>query len=130
VPTRRRSGSRLSASEHTAITMALRGPTLANCCGPPAAGTCTAATSSSGSRALRLGPVKNSATGTRREPRTEATSTWAAPASSGGCASPAGDAEPRLPPMVPRLRICGDPTVREAIASPGRTSPSCSITSV
>src|SRR6266536_1880647 len=84
VPTRRRSGSRLIASEHTAMTMALRGPTLANCCGPPATGTCTAATSSSGSRTLRLGPVKNSATGSRREPRTEATSTSASPASSGG----------------------------------------------
>src|SRR6266704_1445573 len=65
VPMRRRSGSRLIASEHTAMTMALRGPTLANCCGPPATGTCTAATSSSGSRTLRLGPVKNSATGSR-----------------------------------------------------------------
>src|SRR6266511_1534877 len=94
VPTRRRSGSRLIASEHTAMTMALRGPTLANCCGPPATGTCTAATSSSGSRTLRLGPVKNSATGSRREPRTEATSTSASPASSGGCAAPAGGAEP------------------------------------
>jgi hypothetical protein len=35
-------------------------------------------------------------------------------AASTGSASPAGDALPRLPPTVPRLRICGDPTVREA----------------
>ena len=43
--------------------------------------------------------------------------------------SPAGDDVPRLPPIVPRLRICGDPTVREASASAGSTSRSrpCSI---
>ena len=29
-----------------------------------------------------------------------------------------------MPPIVPRLRICGEPTVREAAASPGRTAPS------
>ena len=47
--------------------------------------------------------------------------------SSGGSASPAGDAVPRLPPIVPRLRICGEPTVRDAAASAGSaeaTSPS------
>ena len=31
-----------------------------------------------------------------------------------GTGSPAGDAVPRLPPTVPRLRICGDPTDRDA----------------
>ena len=51
--------------------------------------------------------------------------------SSGGSASPAGDAVPRFPPIVPRFRICGDPTVREASASAGsssrerRASPRC-----
>ena len=46
-----------------------------------------------------------------------------------GAASPAGDEVPRLPPIVPRFRICGEPTVREASASAGRTSRSspCSI---
>ena len=39
---------------------------------------------------------------------------------SGGSASPAGEAVPRLPPIVPRLRICGEPTVREASASAGQ----------
>ena len=39
--------------------------------------------------------------------------------SSGGSESPAGEAVPRLPPIVPRLRICGEPTVREAAASAG-----------
>ena len=39
------------------MTMALRVPTLQNCCGPAADGTRTAAMSSSGSRALRFTPV-------------------------------------------------------------------------
>src|SRR5262249_18371152 len=39
VPTR--PSSRQSANEQTAITIALRVPTLANCCGPPATGTRT-----------------------------------------------------------------------------------------
>ena len=43
-------------------------------------------------------------------------------------AEPAGEAEPRLPPTVPRLRIWGEPTVREAIASPGSRSASSSTT--
>ena len=42
-----------------------------------------------------------------------ASSTRASSTSSGGSASPAGEAVPRLPPIVPRLRICGEPTVRE-----------------
>jgi hypothetical protein len=54
----------------------------------------------------------------------DSTSTVAPATSSGGRASPAGEAVARLPASVPRLRICGEPTVREAIASPGRTSPS------
>ncbi len=129
VPTARRSGCRARANADTAMTMALRVPTLQNCWGPAADGTRTAAMSSSGSRALRLTPVKNSATGTRRVPRAaEATSTTAPAASSGGCASPAGDADPRLPPTVPRTRICGEPTVRAAIARPGSRSPSSPIT--
>ena len=43
-------------------------------------------------------------------------------AASGGSASPAGDAVPRLPPIVPRLRICGEPTVRDASASAGSSA--------
>jgi hypothetical protein len=99
--------------------MALRVPILANCCGPVAAGRWTAAISSPGSSALFLGPVKNSSTGMRRVPPVEATSTSAPLARSTGWQSPAGEAEPRLPPMVPRLRICGEPTVRDASAIPG-----------
>ena len=41
-----------------------------------------------------------------------------------GTASPAGDAVARLPPIVPRLRICGEPTVRDAWASAGSSSAS------
>ena len=86
-----------------------------------------AATSSSLRAALRLGPVKNSLTGTRLLPDADASSTSASDASKGGCASPAGEAEPRLPPTVPRLRICGEPTVRDAMARPGIRSPSSSM---
>jgi hypothetical protein len=60
VPTRPCSWSRTRANEQTAITMALRVPILANCCGPVAAGRWTATISSPGSRAVFLGPVKNS----------------------------------------------------------------------
>ena len=88
--------------------------------GPRAARTWNAAISSSGSSTLRFGPVMNSPTGTRRAPRAP---TPARPrrrdAYSGGSASPAGEEEPRLPPIVPRLRICGEPTVRDAMARPG-----------
>ena len=49
-------------------------------------------------------------------------STSASSTSSGGSASPAGEAVPRLPPIVPRLRICGEPTVRDASASAGSSS--------
>ena len=130
VPTRRSSGWIASANEQTAITIALRVPTLENCCGPPAGATWNAAISSSGSSTLRLGPVMNSPIGTRRVPRVLASSTSAPDAYSGGSASPAGEEEPRLPPIVPRLRICGEPTVREAAARPGSASPSSAIARV
>ena len=82
--------------------------------------------SSSGSRALRFGPTKNPSMSTTRRPRTDSTSTRARQASSGGWASPAGDAVARLPPTVPRLRIWGEPTVRAASASPGQAAASSS----
>ena len=128
VPTRRDPASRASPKDATAITIALRVPILENCWGPVAAGTSTARISSSGSSTLRFTPVKKSRTGTRREPRTDPSSTTASAASNGGWASPAGEAEPRLPATVPRLRIWGEPTVREAIARPGSTSPRSAIT--
>ncbi len=69
--------------------------------------------------------------GTRRAPRVLLSSSISAPeAYSGGSASPAGEEEPRLPPIVPRLRICGEPTVREAAARPGSRSPSSAIARV
>jgi hypothetical protein len=129
--TARSSGHRWTDSEHTAITIALRVPIFANCCGPSAGAISKATMSSSSSSALRFGPVTNSATGTRRAPRSaDATSTTASEANSGGSPSPAGDAVPRLPPTVPRLRICGEPTVRLAIARPGSCSPSSAISRV
>jgi hypothetical protein len=75
--TRRCSGQSASATEQTAITIALRVPTLANCCGPDAAATSKAAISSSRSIEVRFGPQTNSPTGTRRPPRTDASSTTA-----------------------------------------------------
>src|SRR5207247_417084 len=45
--------------------------------------------------------------------------TSASYAASTGSASPAGLAVPRFPPTVPRLRICGEPTVRDACTSAG-----------
>ena len=53
-------------------------------------------------------------------PAVPASSTRASSINSGGSESPAGEAVPRLPPSVPRLRIWGEPTVREAAASAGR----------
>ncbi len=80
--------------------------------------------SSSSASAFRFTPTRNSSSGIRRAPRTLATSTSAPSTSSGGSASPAGDAVPRFPPIVPRLRICGEPTVRDASASAGSASAS------
>src|SRR5262249_34082801 len=115
-----RSPSTVRASEQTAITIALRGPIFMKVCGAPLGRRCTATMSSSSARAFRFTPVRDSCIGTRRRPRTLATSTSAPSMSSGGKASPAGEAVPRLPPTVPRLRICGEPTVRAASASAGR----------
>ena len=95
-----------------------------NVCGCPLGSSRTASTSSSSASAFRFGPRKNSVSGSVRTPRTLPSSTSASSTSSGGCASPAGEAVPRLPPIVPRLRICGEPTVREASASAGRSSAS------
>lgn len=128
MPTRRSPGCSATANEQTAITIAFRVPILEKYCGPDAGGVQNARISSSGASALRFTPLKNSATGIIRTPRSaDSASTTASPASSGGWASPAGDAAPRLPPTVPRLRICGDPTVRDAWARPGSRPPSSSI---
>ena len=106
------------------MTMALRGPIFMNVCGALDGRTRTAVASSSAPSALRLGPSRNSPSGSVRVPRTLASSTRASSTSSGGRASPAGDAVPRLPPIVPRLRICGEPTVRDAAARAGSTAAS------
>src|SRR5687767_11448933 len=84
----------------------------------------TATISSSAARAFRLTPSRKSRRRSSRAPRALASSTSASPTSKGGSASPAGDAVPRFPPIVPRLRICGEPTVRDASASAGRSSAS------
>jgi hypothetical protein len=86
-----------------------------------------AAMSSLALKTFLFGPVMKSVIGTRRVPSLEDTSTSAAEAYKGGRPSPAGEAVPRLPPTVPRLRIWGEPTVREAIARPGSLLPSSAI---
>ena len=86
---------------------------------PPLGASRTAVMSSSGSSAVRFTPSRNSESGSVRTPRTLASSTSRPSTRSGGSASPAGDAVPRFPPIVPRFRICGEPTVRDASASAG-----------
>ena len=77
VVTARRSGETVSAKEQTAMTIALRVPTLLNSCGPSAGLIQKAAISSSLARQLRFGPVMKSPTGMRRVPSTDASSTSA-----------------------------------------------------
>src|SRR5437660_5050172 len=84
----------------------------------------TPAINSSSARMFRFGPTRKSCSGTARSPRTLTSFTSVPATRSGGIASPAGDAVPRLPPIVPRLRICGPPIVREASASAGSSSES------
>ena len=75
--------------------------------------------SSSGANALFFGPIKKSWISIERLPPTLETFTAAPVASSAGWASPAGEADPKLPPTPPRFLICKEPTVRDAIANPG-----------
>jgi hypothetical protein len=119
-----RSRSTRTASDTTAITIAFRGPTFMNVSRTAPTRTRAATISSSDSSALRFTPSRKSSTGSVRLPRTLATSTSPSATSNGGSASPAGEAVPRFPPIVPRFRICGEPTVREASARAGKSSAS------
>ena len=121
-PTRTRRAARRSRAARastTAITIALRGPTFMNVSAP-------AARDAHGDDQL-VGRERRSASGpTRKSSRATASPRARSrarprrpPTSSGGSASPAGEAVPRFPPIVPRFRICGEPTVREASASAG-----------
>jgi hypothetical protein len=121
--------SRTTHTLATAITMALRTPTLAYPCHPSTTGTVIDTISSPGWRAVRLTPVMNSPTGTLRRPDADANSTIASSALSTGRPSPAGEHVPRLPPSVPTLRIWGEPTVRDACASAGTRSASGPVAS-
>ena len=120
-----RSRSTTSASEQTAITIAFRGPTFMNVCGAPLGATSTADDQLVRRERVPLRRRRGTRrAAARRAPRTLASSTSAPSTRSGGSASPAGEAVPRLPPIVPRLRICGEPTVRDASASAGSSSAS------
>ena len=117
-----RSRSTSSASEQTAITIALRGPTFMNVCAAPLGRHVDGDDQLVGLERVPLRTGEELAERQRARPAAAlATSTSAPATSSGGSASPAGEAVPRLPPIVPRLRICGEPTVREASASAGRS---------
>ena len=61
----------------------------------------------------------------QRSPRTEAMRSEAPRASSGGSASPIGEAVPRLPPIEPSARICREPS-RVIMAASGASLPSSS----
>ena len=114
-----------SANEHTAITIALRVPTFANCCGPRARGHAHRRDQLVRREHVALRADDELLDRARAACRAPTASSTSAPrAYSGGSASPAGEDDPRFPPIVPRLRICGEPTVRDAIASPGSASPS------
>src|SRR5439155_9350032 len=102
----------------TEITMALRVPIFENDPGPLMAFQRAPRMGSPGPSAVFFTPRWNSFHGTARVAPPARTRTISASyAANTGSASPAGDAVPRLPPTVPRLRIWGDPTVREACAS-------------
>ena len=76
--------------------------------------------SSPGASAVRFTPTMNSLDRHRAPPgrRRQLDRRRRAPPAPGS-PSPAGEQVPRLPPSVPALRICGDPTVRAAWASAG-----------
>ena len=124
-------GCRAIANEQTAITIALRVPTLANWQRPGGRrdphGADQLVRRQRGALRPEVELLRPGSAGCRgpRRPRPSRPG----PAAPDGM-SPAGDAEPRLPPIEPRLRICGEPMVRAAIASPGSRSPSSSITRV
>ncbi len=124
--TRRLSVSTTSAQHASEMTMALRVPTLRNCWGPWTRATRTARMTSPAAIAVRFGPVMNSCSGSVRSPPRPARTTSASRAASSGSVSPAGLAVPTLPPIVPALRICGEPTVRAAAARAGN-SPARSV---
>ena len=101
-----------------------------NVCLGPGAGIRTATISSSGSSAFRFGPTRKSRSGTVREPpRRGELDLGAVDEQRRQRVARPGEAVPRLPPIVPRLRICGPPTVREASASAssGSASPIASV---
>ena len=65
-------------------------------------------------RALRFTPSMKSWILNMRVPSIEVSSICALSALRTGSVSPAGEQVPKLPPMVPVARICGEPTVRAA----------------
>ena len=77
---------------------------------------------SPGFRAFALTPVINSVIETYRVSVDDFNCIDASIATSTGIVSPAGDAVAKLPPKVPALRICGEPTVLAACAKAGKNA--------
>ena len=108
------------ARDTTEITIAFRIPTFKNSCGPSSRGSLTDSIISPACKAFDFTPVTNSSTEISRCPVDDLRFKIAFIATNTGIVSPAGDAVARLPPKVPALRICGEPTVLEACARAGR----------
>ena len=69
--------------------------------------------------AVRLTPTMKSDAAIVLVPVSDASVSFASSATRTGRPSPAGEDVPRFPPSVPALRICGEPTVRDASAKAG-----------
>ena len=80
------------------------------------------ASSSSGLSTVLRGPIQNSASGTSRRPPGPAIEAMASSATSVGPLSIDGTPVTRLPPSVPRLRVCTAPMVCAASTSAGNMS--------
>ncbi len=104
-----------------AMAMALRRPNLTNALRARGAGSekLTSAIISPGNRVLTPTPASKSSTAKLRLPSLLTTSALAPRVMSGGILSAAGEALAKLPPMVPWLRICTEPTCRAACANTG-----------
>ena len=117
-PYERVAASSARHSAATEITIALRVPIFEKDCGPASAATAPRGSAHPPPARSASHRRRNSCHGSHRSRRRRrrARSRRRTTARTGR-ASPAGEAVPRLPPTVPRLRICGEPTVREASAS-------------
>ena len=109
----------INASEVTEMTIALLEPTLRNSCGLSNTGTRTDSINSPCTKDVCFTPTIRSSKEIALLPSELLSETSAPNAERTGIISPAGEAVPIFPPIVPAFRICGDPTVRAAWAKAG-----------